>query len=231
MEEKEYHVAFGEELRDRREFVGPDLDAALVDRVLPLRLPELVGPPERVVRGEDGGRKLRQRRLERLARLRGKLHREHGIVRPEDLGQHLRCPAPGRLPRILTPLPREFLALGKRDGHTRLRLDQKLVLGQEPGEQHPVPVLVGRLVRQAIDLLLTGPAVGPVPELPAVSAQTAPQFPLRVGHARIRLGVAHREHGQRFAGALFARPPGTLDRPRELVAQTGLEMCAHGHTP
>ena len=61
MKEEEHHVVLGEELGHGRQLVRTDLDAALVDLVLLLRLPELIGPAQRVVRGEDrGGQRLEE---------------------------------------------------------------------------------------------------------------------------------------------------------------------------
>ena len=34
---------------------------------------------------------------------------------------------------------------------TAVRVHQQVILGQEPGEQHPVPVLVGQLLGQVFD--------------------------------------------------------------------------------
>jgi len=47
------HVRLGEELCDGRQFVGADLHLRAVDLVLPLALPELVDPAQRVGSGED----------------------------------------------------------------------------------------------------------------------------------------------------------------------------------
>ena len=65
MEEELHHVILGEELGDGREFVGTDLFAGLVDLVLPLGLPELVGPAEGIV----GAKCLRRKGCEELAQL------------------------------------------------------------------------------------------------------------------------------------------------------------------
>jgi len=44
VEQELHHVVLGEELRDSGQFIGPDLLPRGIDLVLPLRLPELIGP-------------------------------------------------------------------------------------------------------------------------------------------------------------------------------------------
>jgi len=178
MEEEEHHVVLGEELGHCRQLVGSDLDAAPVDLVFLFRLPELVGPAEGVVGGENGGRQGLEQPLERLSGLRCECHLEGWVVGPEYAGQHALREVRGQRPRVLAPLPRQLLALGHGNGNSRLRLDQELVLRQKAGEEHAVPVLVGDLMGEAIDFLRAARTIPHVAELPAVGAQASSQGPL-----------------------------------------------------
>ena len=118
-------------------------------------------------------------------------------------------------------LAREFLAFGERHGHARFRLDQQIVLRQEAGEEHPVPVLVGHLVDQAVDGLHAGIRIVPVSELATVRPQAPPEVLLCRGHRRVGAGVADREHAERVAGAGLTSAPRGLDGRGEPVAQFG----------
>ena len=50
----------------------------------------------------------------------------------------------------------QFLALVQRHRHAHLRLDEQVVLGEEAGEQHAMPVFVGALLDEAFDGLGAG---------------------------------------------------------------------------
>ena len=96
----------------------------------------------------------------------------HRIVEPEDPRQHLRGEAGRHRPRIGLPeLGGELLALRQRDRRPVLGMDEQVVLGQEPGEQHPVPLLIGALPDQQLDRPTH------VAQLPALRPQPAPQDP------------------------------------------------------
>ena len=160
MEQELHHVRLGEELRHRRDLVRADLDLGAVDLILLLALPELVDPPQRVGGGED---RLRQRR-QQLLQLEHVLGREgdleQRVVGPEDLRQHPLGAAGGEDPHIHAVFLGQFLGLGQADGHVLLRLDQQTVLGQEPGEEHPMPVFVGALAGQVVNLVVLALASG-----------------------------------------------------------------------
>lgn len=132
----------GEELGHRREVGAADLATGLVDLLLPLGLPELVDPAQGVVGGEHLGRQLGEDPLEPRPVLRREAHLVGRVVGPEDAGQH-----GGGIPRrehplILLPLlGGELGDLGHLD-RGPAGMDEELVLGEEPGEQHPVPLLV-----------------------------------------------------------------------------------------
>ena len=148
LEQEADHVVLGEELGHRRQ-VGPaDLVAPLVDLVLALALPELVDPAEGVVRGEQLGRQALEDGLEAAAVLGGEGDPVGGVVGPEDAGQHRRGIAGGEDPGVaLALLGGQLPDVGERDRRA-LGVEQQAVLGEEPGEQHPVPLLVGDLLDQ-----------------------------------------------------------------------------------
>ena len=219
VQQEQHHVALGEELRHGGQLVGPDLHAALVDHVLPLRLPELIGPAQGVARGEDVGRQRLDQPLQFLPRLRRQPDGERRVVAPEDPRQHQLGEAAGQHPAVLPLLMRQLLAVRQRHGDSGFGFDEELVLRQEAGEQHPVPVLVGRLVGEAVDLLLAGLRVAPIPELTSVRPQASPQVQFRGGHRRVRARIAHREDAERVAGAGFTHAPRRLDGRGEPVAQ------------
>ena len=62
-----------------------------------------------------------------------------------------------------------------------------MILGQEPGKQHPVPVFVGELLGQLVDVLrLVG--LSNIADLSATGAKPIPQFFLVGTEVRERLG-------------------------------------------
>ena len=149
-QEEEDHVVLGEELGDGGQFVRADLHLALVHALLPVRLPELVGPPERIVGLERRARKAVDQSRDRLARLRRERQRQHRIVGGEDLGEH-------RLGVFRRDLG-DVLALALRDlaqlvrTHRRvagLHVDEEAVLQEKAREQRPVPMRVGDLAHEA----------------------------------------------------------------------------------
>ena len=219
MQQEQHHVALGEELGHRRQLVGADLDAALVDSLLPLGLPELVGPAQRVARQENRPRQRLEQPLQLLPGLGRQGDGEGGVVAAEDAGQHPLREAPGHGPAILSPLAGQLLAIGQRDGDAFFGLDQQVVLGQEAGEQHAVPVLVGDLVGEALDLLHAGRRVEAVAELTPVRAEPPPQVLLVRRQRRVRPSIADGQHPQGAEGAGLAGPAGRLDCRRELVAK------------
>ena len=119
---------------------------------------------------------------------------------------------------VLPLLPGQLLAVGQGDGNARLRLDQQIVLCQEAGEQHPVPMLVGDLMGESVDLLHAGLRIETVAELPPVRAQAAPEILIRRRQGLMRPCVAGRQHPQGVARAGLAGTTSRLDGPGELVA-------------
>ena len=150
LEQEADHVVLGEELGDGRELLSPDPPLAAVHLRLLLRLPELVAPAERVLRVEDGCREAHEQALERDPALRGEADLHRRVVGPEDTGQHLAGVASCQRPGIrLALLGRQLLTLRDRYRHAE-RVYQEPVLGQEAGEQHPVPLLIGDLLDEGL---------------------------------------------------------------------------------
>ena len=169
MEEELHHVVLGKELGDGRQFIRADLLAGLVDLVLALRLPELVGPAESIIGEEALGRK----GCEQLAQFHLIIERDgeiqHRVIPPEDTGQRATGESASQIEAIArTEFRSEFLALLQRDGHRSVGLigDEQMVLGEEAGEEQAVPVLVGGQFGQVVDVLGAGTFVAFIPESP-----------------------------------------------------------------
>ena len=192
MQQEEHHVVLGEELGHRRQFVGADLLPAGVDLVFLLGLPELIGPAQGIVTSEDGGRQGVELPLQRLAGLGGEGDLEYRVVGPEDLREHSLGETGGQRPRILASLPSQLLALVHRDRHAGVGLDEQMVLRQETGEEHPVPVLVGDLMGETVNGLGATDCVAHVAELTAAGAETVAERSFRGRHGAVRLVPVHR---------------------------------------
>ena len=124
---------------------------------------------------------------------------------------------------VLPLLSGQLLAVGQGDGNVRLRLDPQIVLRQEAGEQHPVPVLVGDLVGESVDLLyagllIAGLLIETVAKLTPVRAQATPQVLLGRRQRLVRPGIADREHPEGVSRAGLAGTTSRLDDPGKLVA-------------
>ena len=141
--------------------------------------------------------------------LKGEGHIGYGQVGLEHLRQHGVGETGGKRPLVhaFIPLPARAvvlfgkrLALVQRDGDAHFRFDEQVVLGEETGEQHPVPMLVGALLRQMVDGLGACAVVQPIAQLAGVGAQTAPQVPLRFVQVLVRVSIANRECSQSGAG-------------------------------
>ena len=165
LEQEADHVVLGEELGHRRDVGAADLALGGVDLLLLLRLPELVDPAERVVGGEHLAREAGEDLLQRVLALRREPQLQHGSSRRKIPGSIAAANALATTHRSRAPaVVRELLAVGERDRDAVLRVDQQVVLGQEPGEQHPVPLLVRALLDQALEAA----------ELPRLRAQAPP---------------------------------------------------------
>ena len=113
--------------------------------------------------------------------------REQALLR-----QRLLRVARRELTRVDALLAGDLLDLVHGDRDLGVRLDQQLVFGKEPGEQHPVPMLVSDLLCQPADGLR---AVGraDIAELPTTGTQAAAQIPLGLIHRFERFGLINRE--------------------------------------
>ena len=194
VEEEVDHVVFGEELRDRRQLVGANLHAGIVDLLLPLRLPELVGPAEGIAGGEDLLWKGVEEISQSFSIVRWKGKRQHRIVAAEHGRQRGRGKATGELEPILGPeIRRQLLAFLQGHGNIAVGLvgDEQVVLGQESGEQEPVPVLVGGVLRETLDFLATAANVPLVSHRLATRPQAIAELALLAGHVRTVVPLMH----------------------------------------
>ena len=207
MQEELDHVVLGEQLRHRGQGPPVDLVAALVDLVLLLGLPELVHPSQAVVGDEGPLRQAGEQFLQLQPLLRGEVDLQQHVVGAENLRQH---PAGitrrkdeavrGRWVSILG----QFFALFQADGHA-VRVHEQMILGQEPGEEHPMPILVGEFLGQ----LVNGLRFIRVPQVACLTApgsQPVSQFLLLRSEMRERLGDIH--------GAASGAPNEPQPRPR-----------------
>ena len=167
VQEEKHHVVFSEQLGDGRQFIGADLSALPVDLILPVSLPELVGPAERIRGREHGFGQLIQQPFEFLPCLWGEGELQHRIVPVEDLRKHsFRAPR-RELPGIHTLAVCQFPAVFQRQVDTVFRVSEEPVLGQKAGEEHPVPVLIRDFVDEMVQLWGVGFPIELVPGLPA----------------------------------------------------------------
>ena len=212
----------GEQLRDGGQGLARDLVAGGVDLIFALRLPELIDPAQAVLGGEDLDRQLGDQLLQRPLVLRREADLEHGIIGPENLRQH-----PGRVACRQRPavrrtfVRRQLIALRQRDRHPFLLVDEQMVLGQEPGEQHPVPVLVGALVDQAVDGLRSGLRIALVAKLPSVRPQPVTELALVHAEMPARLRAADRQPLQRDLGRSLRLPPCCLTVSSRRLRRSG----------
>jgi hypothetical protein len=98
---------------------------------------------------------------------------------------------------------------------------QQAVLGQEAGEEHPVPLLIGDLLDQeryscSNTVIPSFPA-----ELPGAGAQSTPQDPRRLIHPGVRLPLLDRQRPERNAGGGFRLAPRGNHGVLELAALIG----------
>lgn len=220
----------GEELGDRRQLLGADLHAAFVDLVLPVGLPELVRRPQRIVRRKDDGGEGIQLAFQRLPRFRRETHLECGIAGSEDAREHPLGIRRGELPGIDAALGGQFAALVHRDGLPQSGLHEQMILGQEPREEHPVPVLVRNLVREPVERLCIVGGTR-VTELLAVraKARTKGPRPRVLVHRVVRTRAIHGQRFERLPRARLGPPARVSDRAGEVVAKIGSDRRHGGY--
>jgi len=120
----------------------------------------------------------------------------------------------------------QFFGLFQTDRHAHLRLDQQAAVGQEPGKEHSVPVFVGALARQVIDLEAAG-AVLPVAELSCPGAEVVAQGALVRGHVLVRLIVVDGQGFQGRARAGLGHVAGLDDHAFQVTSEIGWQSW-HG---
>ena len=79
------------------------------------------------------------------------------MLRPEYLRQHALSKATGNSQPVFIGLPGQFLAFRERDRHAAFRFNEQFCLGEEPGEQHAVPMLVSTFRGKPADGLRPAP--------------------------------------------------------------------------
>ena len=218
------HVVLGEELGHRRQVGAADLVAALVDLVLALALPELVDPAQGIVGGEQRGRQALEDGLEPAAVLGREGDPVGGVVGPEDAGQHRRGVPGGEDPGVaLALLGRELPDVGDRDRRA-LGVEQQVVLGEEPGEQHPVPLLVRDLLDEQWDAQRPDPAAQGLGALAERGAQAA-QLGRQAGRG---LGVLDAETGEGGSGRRLGQRPRTRSGAGDRLVEVATELGGEG---
>ena len=110
-----------------------------------------------------------------------------------------------------------------RDWYPRGWLDEETVLGQKPGEQHPVPVLVSALVDQPVDGLRASLRIALVAKLASVRPQPVAKLALVHAEMRARLRCANRKPLHGDLGRSLRRPPRLLDGGFQAIPKLGVE--------
>ena len=227
MQEEEYHVALSEKLGHCGKFVGTDLLAARIDLGLPLGLPELVRPAQRIRSGEYCFRQGFVQPLELLPGLRRQREFQYRVVFTKDLRKHALGASTRERPRIHSLLASELPAVFQRQVDAFLGIGQESVLGQKASEKHAMPVLVRHLVSQTANLLDPGLAVPLVPHLTSVHPKPVAKRLVQQGHRLERPSAVDRERLKCLARARLSRPAGLPDDPCQQVAEVGREGGGH----
>ena len=213
VEQEAHHVGLGEELGNSGQLPGSDLDLGGVDLVLLLGLPELIDPAKAVRGGKDLQRQIGHQALEPLLMLRRQGELKHRGIWSEDLRQHAGRKPGGQLPAVGRAfIGGQVFTLFEGDGHgtVRVRIHQQVVLGQEAGKEHAVPVLVGHLFDETVHGLFF-PAVEGVSELAAVNAQSLAQTALIGRKMGIGFCLPYSELPKGSPRRFFRRAAGLLD--------------------
>jgi len=122
-------------------------------------------------------------------------------------------------PRFLLVRQLPHLVEGDRDA---FGMEEEVVLGEEPSKEHPVPVLVGALGRQVLELL---PVVAAqrIAQLAPTGAKGHPELPLLCGERGGSLGGVDGEGAQGLLSSIFGDAPGFEDDFAELLAEVGMK--------
>ena len=112
------------------------------------------------------------------------------MLRPKNLWQHgvgiLRRQRPLVAPFVLS----QVLAFVERYGDIALRLNQQIVLREEAGKQHAVPVFTSSLLHQMLNSMLSR-ACWDGPKLASVRPQPLAQRALLHVHVSVELAAMH----------------------------------------
>jgi len=94
---------------------------------------------------------------------------------------------------------------------------EQTILGQEPSEEHPVPMLVGDLLEEGAELLFAVSGAD-ISQLTSMRPQSVPKRALRWRHSLRRRRLAHAQCCQGRAGAFLGRLTGLEDLPGQQAA-------------
>jgi hypothetical protein len=206
VEEELHHVVLGEELGNGGELIGSDLHPGFIDLILSLLLPELVGPAEGIIRREDLGREFSQKLSEEDLIALGQGDLEDGIIRAEDSREDFLSESAGEVEAILGPqLVSQLLAI--REGHRDIPLIlvgmEESILSQEAGEEEAVPVLVGGILGEVLDLLSPLRRIELISQGAASGAEAIAQLALLHAHVSPVLLLMHGEILERSTASLL----------------------------
>ncbi len=145
------------------------------------------------------------------------------IAGAEDARQHQAGVARSELPGIgLALLGGQLGTLLQGRGHAS-RVHQQVVLGQEAGEQHAVPLHIGDLLDQQRE-----PGLAMIiAKLLGARAQGGAQAALLVGHGRKRVVAIDSQRSDSSCGGALGLIAGIFDAIFERAAQVRCERC-HG---
>ena len=214
------HIVFGEELGHRADGAGADLLLAVVHLLFLLALPELIHPAQTIIGGEHRCGQVVDDAFQGVTALGREAHLHCGVIQGKEAGQHGCGVAGGQVPGIGGALLRgQFRTVLQGDGHACFGMDEEVVFGQEAGEQHPVPLLIGDLLHQQVpahtDAALPDETAA---EKGGPGPQRHPQPALLLAHRGIGLGLLHGQGDQDRCGCVLCDPAGADDGSFQLSA-------------
>src|ERR1700733_5009918 len=102
-----------------------------------------------------------------------------------------------------------------------------MVLHEKAGEEQPMPLIVGELFDEVLDLISAAPGRAlAVAKLLSLGSQLAPQVSVCLVHVPVGFRLMHGERFERLAGAALGDLAGLLDRGFQLAAEWS-GKCAH----
>ena len=137
-----------------------------------LDCPELIYPTERVRRREHIVWQAFDQFFQLQSMFRCEPNHQGGMIGPKHLRQHPVGKPCRKRPLVDVFFLCQILAFIERDGET-LWLDQQVIFGEEPGEQHSMPMLVGAFMHQMVNGLGSRTCIPPISELPTMRSQAA----------------------------------------------------------